>query len=89
MTLAALALVVAAAGVQAQPQPLPELDRPKAEKKDEPKEEKKPRPRISVKPKGGSIGDDVPGGGPRSAESSKGGTPGGPSGSFTGEPRKP
>jgi len=89
MKLFALAVGLAVTGAQAEPQPLPELDRPKAEKKDEPKEEQKPRSRISVKPKGGSIGDDKPGGGPPSAESSKGGTPGGPSGSFTGPSSKP
>lgn len=43
MTLFALAVGLAVTGAQAQPQPLPELDRPKAEKKDEPNEEKKPR----------------------------------------------
>ena len=52
----------------------------------------KPGPRVSVKPKGGTgsnVGDDAPGGGARSAEPTKGGTPGTPSGSFTGAPAKP
>lgn len=52
----------------------------------------KPRPRVSLKPKGGTgsnVGDDAPGGGATTAEPSKGGTPGTPSGSFTGPPTKP
>jgi hypothetical protein len=52
----------------------------------------KPRPRVTLKPRGGTgsnVGDDVPGGGARSAEPSKGGTPGTPSGSFTGAGPKP
>jgi hypothetical protein len=52
----------------------------------------KPRPRISLKPKGGTgsnVGDDVPGGGATAAEPSKGGTPGTPSGSFTGPSTRP
>src|SRR6266850_2436077 len=77
-------------------QPLPDLE-PKrddqtADKKDDQKLPPKPRPRVSLKPKGGtgsSVGDDVPGGGATSSESSKGGTPGTPSGSFTGPPSKP
>ncbi|HZD20352.1 MAG TPA: alpha/beta fold hydrolase [Burkholderiales bacterium] len=52
----------------------------------------KPGPRLTLKPKGGTgsnVGDDAPGGGPRTAEPAKGGTPGTPSGSFTGVPPKP
>jgi esterase FrsA len=52
----------------------------------------KPRPRITLKPKGGTgsnVGDDAPGGGARTAEPSKGGTAGTPSGSFTGAAPKP
>lgn len=52
----------------------------------------KPRPRVTLKPRGGTgsnVGDDAPGGGARSAEPSKGGTGGTPSGSFTGAPAKP
>ena len=52
----------------------------------------KPRPRVTLKPRGGTgsnIGDDASGGGPTSAPSSKGGTPGTPSGSFTGNSPKP
>jgi hypothetical protein len=52
----------------------------------------KPRPRVTLKPRGGTgsnVGDDAPGGGARSAEPSKGGTAGTPSGSFTGAPPKP
>jgi len=51
-----------------------------------------PRPRITFKPKGGtgsSVGDDAPGGGAATAPSSKGGVPGSPSGSFTGEGARP
>ena len=51
-------------------------------------EKKKPAPpRVTVRQKGGvgsNVGDDAPGGGAASAPTSKGGTPGGPSGSFTG-----
>jgi hypothetical protein len=52
----------------------------------------KPRPRVVVKPRGGTgsnVGDDAPGGGATSAAPSKGGTPGTPSGSFSGAPAKP
>jgi esterase FrsA len=52
----------------------------------------KPAPRVTIKPLGGTgsnVGDDAPGGGARSAEPSKGGTPGTPSGSFTGTAPKP
>jgi pimeloyl-ACP methyl ester carboxylesterase len=52
----------------------------------------KPAPRITLKPQGGTgsnVGDDAPGGGARSAEPSKGGMPGTPSGSFTGAAPKP
>ena len=52
----------------------------------------KPRPRVVLKPRGGTgshVGDDVPGGGARSAEPSKGGNAGTPSGSFTGAAPKP
>lgn len=95
MSLAAAAAALIAFTVQAQqlPDPGRRVDEPpKAEKKAQPEPAKKRRPRISVKPKGGTgsaIGDDAPGGGPPAAESSKGGTPGTPSGSFTGQPPKP
>jgi hypothetical protein len=52
----------------------------------------KPRPRVVLKPRGGTgsnVGDDASGGGARSAEPSKGGTVGTPSGSFTGAAPKP
>jgi hypothetical protein len=74
-----------------QTQPLPE---PGA-RTDKPAEKAAPaptRPRITLKPKarpGAGIGDDVPGGGPPASESSKGGTPGTPSGSFTGQGARP
>ncbi|HYR33402.1 MAG TPA: hypothetical protein VEQ87_03835 [Burkholderiales bacterium] len=95
MRLAGLLVVLGcAAGVQAQPLPdlEPKRDDQAADKKDDQKLPPKPRPRVSLKPKGGtgsSVGDDVPGGGATSSESSKGGTPGTPSGSFTGPPSKP
>jgi hypothetical protein len=53
---------------------------------------KPPRPRVVLKPRGGTgsnVGDDASGGGARSAEPSKGGTVGTPSGSFTGAAPKP
>ena len=53
---------------------------------------KAPGPRVTLKPKGGTgsnVGDDAPGGGATSAPASKGGTPGTPSGSFTGAAPKP
>ena len=52
----------------------------------------KPRPRVTLKPRGGTgsnVGDDASGGGPTSAPMDRGGTPGTPSGSFTGAPSKP
>ena len=63
-----------------------------SEPKPKPDEKKKPPARVTLKPKGGtgsSVGDDAPGGGPRSAEPSKGGTPGTPSGSVTGSAPRP
>ena len=53
------------------------------EKKTDKAEKPKPPPRVMLKRNGGSVGDDVAGGGARSAEPSRGGTPGTPSGSFT------
>src|SRR3954451_11036202 len=95
MKLAALALL-AALWSHAQAQPLPEpgrrLDKAEPQPSTEQKPARKPRPRVSVKPKGGTgsaVGDDAPGGGPPTAEPSKGGTPGTPSGSFTGPPVRP
>jgi hypothetical protein len=47
---------------------------------------------VVLKPRGGTgsnVGDDASGGGARSAEPSKGGTVGTPSGSFTGAAPKP
>ena len=96
MRLAAL-LAAAAFAAQAQTPPLPDPgkrdDKPATEETAKPAPlPPKPRPRVSLKPKGGtgsSVGDDVPGGGATSAEPSKGGTPGTPSGSFTGPPSKP
>ena len=67
---------------------LPGADKPPAKADDK----KKKRPRITVRQKGGtgsSVGDDASGGGARNAEPSKGGTPGTPSGSFTGSAPKP
>ena len=52
----------------------------------------KPGPRVTLKPRGGTgsnVGDDAAGGGARTAEPSKGGTAGTPSGSFTGAAPKP
>ena len=85
-----VAAVAFAAHAQA---PLPEpgkLD-DKADKQDS-GPPPKPRPRVTLKPKGGTgsnVGDDASGGGATTAEPSKGGTPGTPSGSFTGPPSKP
>jgi hypothetical protein len=87
----ALAALGFAAAVPAQP-PLPELKGEPAAEKKEQKQQPKRGPRVSLKPKGGtgsSVGDGAAGGGARSAEASKGGTPGTPSGSFTGPPSKP
>jgi hypothetical protein len=72
-------------GVLAQKAESPEIAAPKPAAKDD--EKKKPAPRVTVRQKGGvgsNVGDDAPGGGATSAPGSKGGTPGGPSGSFTG-----
>jgi len=86
-----LALFLWMHGAAAQTPPLPELsgaDKPPA-KADE---KGKARPRVSLKPKGGtgsSVGDDASGGGAATAPSSKGGTPGSPSGSFTGSAPRP
>jgi hypothetical protein len=85
-------LFAAAFGAQAQPLP--------AEKKDDGANDPqktnplppKPRPRITFKAKGGTgsnVGDDASGGGAPSATPDRGGTPGTPSGSFTGAPSKP
>lgn len=94
MRLAAAALVIAF-GAQAQaPAPTPDTAE-KAEKKKAAKPavtDEKRRPRVSLKPKGGTgsnVGDDASGGGGTSAQPSKGGTPGTPSGSFTGPPSRP
>jgi len=100
MIFTAAAVFAAVVTLAAQAQPLPDpgrrIEPPPATgneaSKAEPQSPKKLRPRVSVKPKGGTgsaIGDDKPGGGPPSAESSKGGTPGTPSGSFTGQPPRP
>ena len=92
---AALALLVFAVNARAQPLPDPgrRVDQPPQEEKAPAPQgqQKKKRPRISLKPKGGSgssVGDDAPGGGPP-AVPSRGGTPGTPSGSFTGAPPRP
>jgi hypothetical protein len=81
---AAVMAVLLAASVAATAQDKP-ADKKAPEKKTEEKaaEKEKPRPRVMFKRNGGSIGDDAAGGGPRSAEPSRGGTPGTPSGSFT------
>jgi len=94
----ALAAGVAAAAIAQTQPPLPEPGQ-RVDKAEKPQEAKpapplppKPRPRVSLKPKGGTgsnVGDDAPGGGATSAQPSKGGTPGTPSGSFTGPPTRP
>ena len=94
MKLVAAALAAAlAAPSHAQPLPDPGRRVDKAEpQQEEKKPKRKPRPPISLKPKGGTgsaIGDDAPGGGAPTAQPSKGGTPGTPSGSFTGPPTRP
>jgi hypothetical protein len=72
-----------------------EGERPDRERSTAPSEQTppgKPRPPIALKPRAGSgsnVGDDASGGGARSAEPTKGGTPGTPSGSFTGGAAKP
>jgi len=94
MKLAAAILAAFCLQAEAQ-QPLPDPGRRVDKAEPQPTEEKpprKPRPRVSVKPKGGTgsaVGDDAPGGGPPTAVPSKGGTPGTPSGSFTGPPTRP
>ena len=89
------ALLAAALAAPGAAQPLPDPGRrlDKAEPQAEPqKPQRKARPRVSLKPKGGTgsaVGDDAAGGGAPTAQPSKGGTPGTPSGSFTGPPPKP
>lgn len=61
----------------------PEIGPKPAAKADEKKKKAAPRPRVQLKRNGGNVGDDAAGGGARSAEPSRGGTPGTPSGSFT------
>jgi hypothetical protein len=88
-----LAAVAFAAQAQTQlPDPGKRDDKPAAEEAKPAPLPPKPRPRVSLKPKGGTgshVGDDAPGGGATTAEPSRGGTPGTPSGSFTGPPSKP
>ena len=93
MKLAALALLAALAW-RSEAQPLPDPGRrvDKAEPQQEQKQPRKRRPPVSLKPKGGTgsaVGDDAAGGGAPTAQPSKGGTPGTPSGSFTGPPPRP
>ena len=91
------ALVLLLCGTAAIAQPLPDParrdDKPATKDSAPPASvPPKPRPRISLKPRGGTgsaVGDDAPGGGATSAEPSKGGNAGTPSGSFTGPPPKP
>ena len=74
------------------PEPGKRVDKAEKQETKPPALPPKPRPRVSLKPKGGTgsnVGDDAPGGGATTAEPSKGGTPGTPSGSFTGPPSKP
>jgi hypothetical protein len=90
---AASAVLLAALAAQGEAQPLPDPGR-RLDKAEPAQAQKKPKrkPRISVKPKGGTgsaLGDDAPGGGAPTAQPSKGGTPGTPSGSFTGPPPRP
>lgn len=96
MRLALLALAVACAGpTRAQPPAKPDISTTKPEDAAAKKEQAqptpaapRPRPRVTLKPKGGTgsaVGDDAPGGGATTAEPSKGGTSGTPSGSFTGK----
>ncbi len=93
MSLAVAALfALLAAHSEAQPLPDPGRRVDKAEPQQEQKKPRKPRPPVSLKPKGGTgsaVGDDAPGGGAPTAQPSKGGTPGTPSGSFTGPPTRP
>jgi hypothetical protein len=73
-----------------QPAKKDEAKKPEAAKPAEDSQKKKrARPRIGLQRDGTSVGDDASGGGARSADSSKGGTPGTPSGSFTGTMPKP
>ena len=90
-----LALLLAMVPFAALAQAAPDKKEQAADKQDAAKPAPlppKPRPRVSLKPKGGTgsnVGDDAPGGGATTAEPSKGGTPGTPSGSFTGPPPRP
>jgi hypothetical protein len=86
-------ILFAALSVGAEAQPLPDPGR-RVDKAEPPPAQKKPqrKPRVSLKPKGGTgsaVGDNSPGGGAPTAEPSKGGTPGTPSGSFTGPSTRP
>ena len=90
MRIALLAVLSAfALAAAAQKPELPEIaPKPPAKADDK----KKPAPRVTVKPKGGTgsnVGDDAAGGGAATAPGSKGGTPGTPSGSFTGPGSRP
>lgn len=80
---AALLAVLAAGSIGAVAQDKPPAPVEKKAEKADKAEKPKPPPRVIFKRNGGSVGDDVAGGGARSAEPSRGGTPGTPSGSFT------
>ncbi len=85
--LAALMAVTFLGTAHAQPAKKDEAKKPEAAKPAEKK--KRPRPRVGLQKNGTTVGDDASGGGGRSGDSSKGGTPGTPSGSFTGTMPKP
>lgn len=82
MRLALVALLAAGSSLTAAQEKPAAKAEPKAQKKAEEKKDK-PAPRIMFKRNGGAVGDDAAGGGARTAEPARGGTPGTPSGSFT------
>ena len=84
---AALAAFVLQAAAQAQSPPKEDAAKAPDGATATPAPKPPARPRVVLKPRGGTgsnVGDDAPGGGATSGQASKGGTPGTPSGSFTG-----